>query len=132
MSVELTERRQFTDLESGRRALGKLVANGIDVKLDDAGTGFGGFSYVQELPIGTLKIDKMFVDTLRIGGDAKRQVLDAIVRFAQTSGLQTIAEGVETPEQVAQLSAMGVFAIQGYVYAKPMKGDDFIRWMATR
>lgn len=132
VAVEITERRQFKDLERGRQVLGKLVARGIEVKLDDAGTGFGGFSYVQELPISTLKIDKMFVDTLRNGGDAKRQVLDAIVHFAHTSGLQTIAEGVETPEQVTQLVAMGVFAIQGYVYAKPMKSDDFIAWMAAR
>jgi EAL domain-containing protein (putative c-di-GMP-specific phosphodiesterase class I) len=132
VSVEITERRQFKDLANGRRVLGQLTEQGIEVKLDDAGTGFGGFSYVQELPIGTLKIDKMFIDTLLMGRDAKRPVLDAIVEFAKASGLQTIAEGVETTEQVQQLAAMGVFAIQGYVYGKPMSAEDFQRWMAAR
>lgn len=132
LSIEITERRQFKDLARGREVLSVMTAQGIEVKLDDAGTGFGGFSYVQELPIGTLKIDKMFVDTLRMGHDAKRPVLDAIVDFAKASGLQTIAEGVETPEQVQQLAAMGVFAIQGYVYGKPMAAQDFQRWMASR
>ena len=132
VSLEITERRQFHDLANGRRVLGRLTEQGIEVKLDDAGTGFGGFSYVQELPIGTLKIDKMFVDTLSMGSDAKRPVLDAIVEFAKASDLRTIAEGVETRDQVAQLAAMGVFAIQGYVYGKPMSAEDFQRWMASR
>ena len=132
VSVEITERRQFHDLVQGRQVLSLLVQQGIEIKLDDAGTGFGGFSYVQELPIGTLKIDKMFVDTLRTDSDAKRPVLDAIVQFAQRSGLAMIAEGVETEDQVRKLADMGVHAIQGYVYGKPMSADDFMRWMATR
>lgn len=132
VSVEITERRQFHDLVKGRQMLSLLVQAGIEIKLDDAGTGFGGFSYVQELPIGTLKIDKMFVDTLRSGSDAKRPVLDAIVQFARQSGLQTIAEGVETEDQVRKLAAMGVYAIQGYVYGRPQSAEDFMRWMADR
>lgn len=132
VSVEVTERRQFHDLVRARQVLNVLVQQNIEIKLDDAGTGFGGFSYVQELPIGTLKIDKMFVDTLRPGVDAKRPVLDAIVEFAKSSGLAMIAEGVETPEQVSALAAMGVYAIQGYVYGKPMSAREFMQWAAVR
>jgi EAL domain-containing protein (putative c-di-GMP-specific phosphodiesterase class I) len=132
VSIEITERRQFQDLANGRRVLGALVQQGIEVKLDDAGTGFGGFSYIQELPINTLKIDKMFIDTLRAEQDAKRSVLDAIVKFAHVSKLDTIAEGVETFEQVHQLASMGVYAIQGYVYGKPMHADELDRWMEAR
>jgi sensor c-di-GMP phosphodiesterase-like protein len=130
LSVEISERQQFPDLERGRFSLQRLVDAGIGVKLDDAGTGFGGFSYVQKLPIQTLKIDKMFVDTLRPDrGDPKRDVLFAIVEFAKTAKLKVIAEGVETRDQVAILMEAGVYAIQGYVYAHPMPPDDFIRWI---
>ena len=132
ISVEITERRQFEDMVAGKRVLDALVQAGIEVKLDDAGTGFGGFAYIQELPIGTLKIDKMFVDTLRSGDDAKRPVLDAIVEFARISRLDTIAEGVETLDQVRQLSELGVHAIQGYVFGKPMALADFEDWARSR
>ena len=133
LSVEITERHQFSDLEQGRIALERLVKAGIEIKLDDAGTGFGGFSYVQELPIGTLKIDKMFVDTLqREGGDPKREVLFAIIEFAKAAKLNVIAEGVETQEQVTLLRDAGVYAIQGYIYARPMPIEEFIQWMQAR
>jgi len=131
--VEITERHQFPDLERGRAALQGLVEAGVEIKLDDAGTGYGGFSYVQELPIGTLKIDKMFVDTLlREPSDPKREVLDAIIEFARVAELDVIAEGVETEGQVARLGEAGVFVIQGYVYAPPMPAENFMSWMNSR
>ena len=132
ISVEITERRKFDDLEKGRKNLSRLVDKGIDIKLDDAGTGYGGFSYVQELPIATLKIDKMFIDTLNYEDDVKTPVLNAIINFAKNAGLEMIAEGVESTEQVNRLASMGVFAIQGYVYGKPMGCAEFIKWMNSR
>jgi sensor c-di-GMP phosphodiesterase-like protein len=134
ISVEITERHQFSDLGRGRAALQLLVDAGIEIKLDDAGTGFGGFSYVQELPITTMKIDKMFIDTLRqeMTADPKRAVLQAIIEFARAADLDLIAEGVETEEQVSRLSLAGVFAIQGFVYSRPMPAEEFIRWMNAR
>jgi sensor c-di-GMP phosphodiesterase-like protein len=133
ISVEITERHQFPDLDRGRAALQSLVDAGIRIDLDDAGTGFGGFSYIQELPITTMKIDKMFIDTLRQDkADPKRAVLHAIIEFAKTADLHVIAEGVETEEQVSSLSLAGVFAIQGYVYSRPMPAEEFIRWMDAR
>jgi EAL domain-containing protein (putative c-di-GMP-specific phosphodiesterase class I) len=135
LSLEITERYQFSDLEQGRIALQCLVDAGIEIKLDDAGTGYGGFSYVQELPIETLKIDKMFIDTLRMGterDDPKRHVLHAIIGFAKATKLDVIAEGVETEDQVARLRNAGVYAIQGYVYARPMPAEEFLQWMQAR
>jgi sensor c-di-GMP phosphodiesterase-like protein len=135
LAVEITERYQFSDLERGRIALQRLVDAGIEIKLDDAGTGFGGFSYVQELPIETLKIDKMFIDTLRQEkgrDDPKRQVLHAIIGFAKSAALKVIAEGVETEDQVARLSVAGVYAIQGFVYARPMPAEEFLDWLGAR
>ncbi len=79
--------------------------------------------------MSTLKIDKMFVDTLRTQCDAKRPVLDAIIHFAKASGLSTIAEGVETNQQVDDLVKAGVHAIQGYVYSRPMSAERLVSWM---
>ena len=129
IAVEITERRQLANLAEARSRLLCLANAGIDIKIDDAGTGFGGFSYVQELPVSTLKIDKMFVDTLRTQCDAKRPVLDAIIHFAKASGLSTIAEGVETNQQVDDLVKAGVHAIQGYVYSRPMSAEKLVSWM---
>ncbi|TKF93220.1 EAL domain-containing protein, partial [Vibrio sp. F13] len=63
VSLEITERLEISDLERAKSTLKHFYQYGINLKLDDAGTGYGGFSYVQELGIDTLKIDKMFVDT---------------------------------------------------------------------
>jgi EAL domain-containing protein (putative c-di-GMP-specific phosphodiesterase class I) len=133
ISVEITERHQFPDLDRGRTALQSLVDAGVRIDLDDAGTGYGGFSYIQELPITTLKIDKMFIDTLREDRtDPKRAVLYAIIEFAKTANLHIIAEGVETAEQAGDLGLAGVFAIQGFVYSRPMPAEEFMRWMNGR
>ncbi|MCP3928212.1 MAG: cyclic diguanylate phosphodiesterase [Bacteroidetes bacterium] len=131
-AIEMTERRQVPDLAVANRALSKFSEQGIDIKIDDAGTGYGGFSYVQELPVSTLKIDKMFVDTILNKEDVKGQVLDAIIDFANTAGLDTIAEGAETKRQVTYLAQKGVYNIQGYYYAKPMNATDFAKWMSTK
>ena len=132
LAVEITERRPLHDLRAARNRMMCLAQAGIAIKIDDAGTGFGGFSYVQELPVTTLKIDKMFIDGLRTPEDAKRLVLDAIIQFARNSGLKTIAEGVETREQLDYLVKAEVHAIQGYVFAPPMPADEFTRWIGDR
>ena len=81
-----------------------------------------------------MKIDKMFIDTLREveGADPKRGVLKAIIEFAKAAGLEVIAEGVETEEQVRRLELEGVFKIQGFVYSRPMPAEEFVRWIRAR
>ncbi len=73
----------------------------------------------------------MFVDTIN-RDDIKSQVLDAIINFANTSSLSTIAEGVEHQQQVDYLASKGVFNIQGYVFAKPMSVEDMLSWQQKR
>ncbi len=128
ISLEITERLQIDDLTAARNTLDDFYQLGMSLKLDDAGTGYGGFSYIQELGISTLKIDKMFVDTIN-SNDVKHSVLGSIISFAQSSDLGTIAEGVEDESQVEYLKEQGVYLIQGYVFAKPMSAKDFISWM---
>ena len=125
ISLEITERFPIGDLVAARKMLDQFYALGIDLKLDDAGTGYGGFSYVQHLGISTLKIDKMFVDTIGHEDNFNAKTIEAIISFAQKSNLTMIAEGVEDDKQVAYLSEQGVYFIQGYVYSKPLPAEQF-------
>ena len=127
LSLEITERQKIEDMALAKATLLKFYELGIDLKLDDAGTGYGGFSYVQELGISTIKIDKMFVDVIGTD-DMKNSVLASIIAFAEASSMKTIAEGVENHEQVEYLAQHGVYKIQGYVYAKPMPINELIEW----
>lgn len=131
MSLEITERMKIENLKQARQHLEGFYQRGIGLKLDDAGTGYGGFSYIQELGISTLKIDKMFVDTIG-RNDIKGSVLEAIISFAKSSKLGLIAEGVEDEHQVQYLKQQGVVMIQGYVYGKPMALAELKAWINQR
>ncbi len=128
ISIEITERMRIDDLKQARNHLDVFYKAGIELKLDDAGTGYGGFSYIQELEVSTLKIAKMFIDTIA-SDDIKAPILKSIISFAKTSNLKIIAEGVEDETQVEYLKEHGVFLIQGYVYARPMPINDLIDWL---
>lgn len=129
LAIEITERFEIKNLAKARVSIERFLKQGVKLKLDDAGTGYGGFSYVQELSISTLKIDKMFVDTILHKDDFKRPVLDAVISFAKSSNLDLIAEGVEEIEQVEYLQQRDVFYIQGYFYAKPMPAAELLKWI---
>lgn len=128
ISLEITERIKIENLDNASKSLEKFYNHGIELKLDDAGTGYGGFSYIQELGINTLKIDKMFVDTIN-RNDIKGSVLDSIISFAKSSSLGMIAEGVEEQSQILYLQDHDVFLIQGFYYAKPMPIAELQDWI---
>lgn len=127
LTFELTERKPIHDIKAATDEITLLQQMGYHFKLDDFGTGYGGFAYLQSLGIRQIKIDKMFVDTIGTN-DLKRSVLDAIIAFGRESGMEMIAEGVETQMQVDYLSHMGVYLIQGYIFAKPMPLKMLQRW----
>ncbi|WED76406.1 EAL domain-containing protein [Aeromonas allosaccharophila] len=130
LTFELTERKPILDIKAAINEITLLQQMGYHFKLDDFGTGYGGFAYLQSLGIRQIKIDKMFVDTIGTG-DLKRSVLDAIIAFGRESGMQMIAEGVETQEQVEYLHQQGVDQIHGYVFGKPMSLADLQQWQHT-
>lgn len=132
LSLEITERLPIKDLNAARERLNKIYSLGIDLKIDDAGTGYGGFSYILNLGVSTLKIDKMFVDTIGNTESFNAKTIDAIIGFANQSGLEMIAEGVESQNQVEYLAQRGVHLIQGYVYAKPEPADTFFQQLQKR
>ncbi|WP_338591559.1 EAL domain-containing protein [Shewanella khirikhana] len=128
LSLEITERLPLTDIDTAKSLLERIYGLGIDLKLDDAGTGYGCFTYVQNLGVSTLKIDKMFIDTIGQEHNFNGKTLDAIISFAKESELKMIAEGVENDVQLEYLRSQGVSLIQGYVYSKPLDAKAFFNW----
>ncbi|WP_111873921.1 EAL domain-containing protein [Aeromonas bivalvium] len=127
LTFELTERIPITDMQRAAREMANLGLRGYHFKIDDFGTGYGGFAYLQRLGIRRIKIDKMFVDTIGTQ-DLKRSVLDAIIAFGRESGMEMIAEGVESQDQIDYLAERGVYLIQGYAFARPMPIAELLHW----
>ncbi|QGS62109.1 EAL domain-containing protein [Shewanella algae] len=119
LKFEITERLPIADIDAAKQEIARLTERGYSFKIDDFGTGYGGFKYIQALGIDSIKIDKMFTDTIGTN-DLKRGVLDAIIAFGMESELEMIVEGVETAEQVEYLKKRGIFLLQGYYFARPM------------
>lgn len=125
LELEITESVLMIGFDWVVAKLHRLRDMGISVALDDFGTGYSSFAYLQNLPISTLKIDRTFVDN---AANMPRQaaLLGSIVRMAQDLGLTTVAEGVETLEDIELLRQFNCPIAQGYYYSRPLMPDDFI------
>jgi len=122
LELEITESWVISDLRGAAGKLQKLRDLGIGIAIDDFGTGFATFNYLQELPLDTLKIDRSFVQRLD-GSVANLSTVRAITVLAQQLGLKTVAEGVESEQQVRQLGEIGCEFMQGFFLAQPLKPD---------
>ena len=104
--------------------LAALKALGVRLAIDDFGTGYSSLSYLRRFPIDVIKIDRSFIAGLPAGPDALALV-QAIVSLGQTLFLQTVAEGIEGAEQLAELQAVGCEIGQGYYLGRPMTTTAF-------
>jgi len=129
LEIEITETALIDDHDAAEATLSALRARGVRVALDDFGTGYSSLAYLKRFPMDKLKIDGMFVRGLATEPDAEA-VVTAIVGLARALHLGTTAEGVETPEQLVLLRALGCDDIQGYLVAKPMPGDQVAAFLA--
>jgi diguanylate cyclase (GGDEF)-like protein/PAS domain S-box-containing protein len=125
LEVELTESALIEDEDKALRMLQSICALGLRVYLDDFGTGHSSLSRLAKFPIDVLKIDRSFVS--RLDSDVKSLALTkSIVLIGKTLGMKIMAEGVETPAQLAQLTEMGCDFIQGYLISKPVPAPEFV------
>ena len=135
LGVEITESGLMAE-DGAIETLRDLKEVGIRIALDDFGTGYSSLGYLTRLPVDTLKVDQSFV--ARLGGSADAvAVLQAVLGLGRSLGLDVVAEGVETEEQLRTLGAMGCFAAQGFHIARPWPGpaafDEITRrWPASR
>jgi diguanylate cyclase (GGDEF)-like protein/PAS domain S-box-containing protein len=130
LAIELTESMLAANESVMADRLNALRALDIRIALDDFGTGYSSLAYLRRFPIDVLKIDKGFMD------DVSRQapndaVMQAIVAIGKGLGMRTIAEGVETPEQLVQLRAIGCSIAQGYYISRPLSADGLLQLLST-
>ena len=121
--IELTEGALVQAPDSAAFRLGELRDMGFRIALDDFGTGYSSLSHLRRFPVDIVKIDRSFVMELT-PTTGPSSVAAATCRLAETLGLEVVAEGVETAEQVAVLRSLGVRWGQGYYFARPLEASD--------
>lgn len=128
LHLEITESSLMEDFEQNVSKLNILREMGIKFSIDDFGTGYSSLSYLKKLPINTLKIDRSFV--MDIPSDKEDSALvKTIISMAQEFGYELIAEGVESQEQANYLRSLKCDIIQGFLYSKPLPGEEFVRFV---
>ena len=128
LELELTESMLMQDPERSRAILETINNVGVTLAIDDFGTGYSSLAYLQRLPLDTLKIDQTFVAKLTLSPDDET-ILGTIVLMAHALGLNVVAEGVESQDQVEYLREKDCDEIQGYHFAQPMPGPDCFRFI---
>jgi EAL domain-containing protein (putative c-di-GMP-specific phosphodiesterase class I) len=123
LRLEITEGTVMEHAEPAMATLAELRALGVQVHLDDFGTGYSSLSYLPRFQIDTLKIDRSFVSGMG-GQDENAEIVGVIVTLAHNLGLEVIAEGVETPEQLAMLRDLQCGQVQGYLFSRPVAAED--------
>lgn len=123
LEIEITETVLLESLEAAGKVLRRLEALGVQISLDDFGSGFSSLGYVRTLPIHTIKIDKQFINDIR--NNSHDAVLTAsIISLAHNLGMQVVAEGVEILEQLIYLKTAGCDHAQGYYFSRPVSATS--------
>nr|WP_295773966.1 EAL domain-containing protein [Rhodoferax sp.] len=126
LQLEITESMVIADADQALQTMHRIRSMGVRLSIDDFGTGYSSLSYLKRFPVSKLKIDRGFVNDILVDANDKA-IVDTILRLAHTMGLHTVAEGVETLEQLQYLKAMGCEECQGYYLARPTASDAFVR-----
>ncbi|WP_448613882.1 putative bifunctional diguanylate cyclase/phosphodiesterase [Modestobacter sp. URMC 112] len=130
--LELTETCVAEDPERAAEQFAALQISGVEVSIDDFGSGFSSLSQLVSMPAGVLKIDRALV----AGADHRRSqsaaAVAAVVGLAQACGMRSTAEGVETAEQLAMATDLGCTYVQGFHIARPMPAAELSAWIACR
>jgi diguanylate cyclase (GGDEF)-like protein len=131
LTLEITESALMNDASSALRVLRALKDLGVTLAIDDFGTGYSSLSHLQRFPLDILKIDKSFVDEL--GADRGGvEIVAAVVKLAHALGLQVIAEGVETPQQLDALARLDCDFAQGYLFSRPVPAHELVETFPLR
>ena len=123
LKLEITETVFFEHREKAVEMLCQLREFGIELNIDDFGTGYSNLSYMMQMPISTLKIDRSFISPITADGD-NTEIVEMIVMLARNLGMKVIAEGVETAAQLEQIKRLNCEGAQGYYFSKPLCFED--------
>lgn len=130
VELELTESVLMQNAEGVLQTLQEIKALGVSLAIDDFGTGFSSLSYLSRFPINRLKIDQIFVRNIK-DTPVNESICRAILALANSLSLDIVAEGIENASENAALKLMGCPNGQGYLFAKPMSGDDLVAWFLS-
>ena len=122
LELELTEGLLIDQINETAKILHELHEMGVRLSIDDFGTGYSSMNYLKRLPFDTLKIDRMFVRDITFNPD-DAAIASAIISLGHTLGMEVIAEGVETSEQLQYLHEQGCDAMQGYLFSPPLAAE---------
>lgn len=123
LKIELTENALIANVDRTSQQLSRLRERGIRVSLDDFGIGYSSLSYLQQLPVDQLKIDRSFIWNMHAYPSAKA-IVQTIITMGEALSMEVVAEGVETQQQLDQLLAMGCHGFQGFFLQTPMTAAD--------
>ena len=121
--VEITESLLLTENTATVDTLHRLKALGVHIAMDDFGTGYSSLSYLRKYPFDRIKIDRAFVNAAKGGGDQNAAIIRTIVNLGASLGMTTVAEGVETDDDLEMLLAAGCPEGQGYLFSPPVPRD---------
>jgi EAL domain-containing protein (putative c-di-GMP-specific phosphodiesterase class I) len=130
LELEITETVLLQDNEATLAMLHKLRALGVKVSMDDFGTGYSSLSYLRSFPFDKIKIDQSFVRDLAENNQSLA-IVQAVTSLGATLGMATIAEGVETADQLQRLRAQGCNEVQGYYFSAPRPAREVAAIVAT-
>jgi EAL domain-containing protein (putative c-di-GMP-specific phosphodiesterase class I) len=119
LKLEITESAVMENVETAINMLNQLRALGVQLAMDDFGTGYSSLSYLHRFPINTLKIDRSFI-TQMVENNENAEIVRTISGLAQNLGMDVVAEGVETREQLEILRGLGCKYGQGYFFSRPL------------
>lgn len=125
LEIEITESVLMNSFEHNLMLINQFKDLGISIALDDFGTGYSSFNYLTQIPIDTLKIDKSFIDGI-CSNEKDKCIADSIISLAHKMNISVVAEGVEDLDQLQILKDQFCDTLQGYLFSKPLKSNDFI------
>jgi diguanylate cyclase (GGDEF)-like protein len=129
LTLEITESALMHDVIGATQRLAELKALGVRLAIDDFGTGYSSLAYLRQFPVDTLKIDRSFVAGLA-GSNEAAAIIHTLVQLGKTLQLETLAEGIEDPHQLAHLQRERCDLGQGFLFARPLEPDAVLEFLA--
>jgi len=130
LCLEITEQSMVDSIAKTKLKLDQYTEMGISIALDDFGTGYSSLNYLDKLTFDDLKIDQAFIQDIEDNTDADI-ILQTIIHLARSLDIKTTAEGIETEQQLEELTLMQCDHGQGYLFSKPVKQTQFLAWFKT-